>query len=476
MAAAITLPLGSTSRSSGIQVERAFFEDEGLLIHLERFALISERLQKLCTSHSYRQFRISGRGFALLFASCVLTVLAGCGGNVVLSPDSGVFLVTPTLAAFGNVTVGQSSQMTITLENKTLSSLVVSQVNISGSPFSITSQATLPATVASGGTLKFNVAFAPKAAGSASGQLSVSTTAADQSPAVVALSGTGIAPSGALSSLTCATSSLAGSAADACTVSLASAAGTGGLAVSLASSSAAVTVPASVTVASGATSATFQANVTAVSTAQTVTLTATASGASFTSSLQLAAVAGQLGVSASTVSFGDVQLNTPVTQTVTLSSTGTQALTIASATLVGTGFRVSGVNFPATLNPGGTATMSVQFDPATVGAATGSVTIASNSTVNPTSTVALSGTGVNESVLVTWDAPADSTDPVAGFHVYRAASGSSSYTDVGATTVGTTSYTDDAVQSGATYTYYVTSVDSSGVESVPSNTATVVLP
>ncbi len=405
-----------------------------------------------------------------------MTLIAGCGSNVVMSADSGIFVVTPTKAAFGSVNVGQTSSMKISLENKTLSSVVVSQATISGTSFSIANQVSFPVTVASGGTFSFTVQFAPTAAGTAAGQLSVATTAADQSATVVPLSGTGTTASGAIGSLACAASSFTGSATTTCTVSLSSAAGTGGLSVSLASNNAAVTVPASVTVAEGATSATFQAIVAAVSSAQTVTLTATANGTSLTTGLQLAGVAAQLGIGTTQISFGDVQLNTPATQTLTLSSSGTQAVTVSSVALTGAGFTISGSNFPATLNPGSTATVNVQFDPTTDGAATGSLVVASTSTANPVSTVALSGTGVDVTVQVTWDAPTSSTDPVASYHIYRAATDSSSYTLVGSSSLSPTSYTDATIQTGTTYTYYVTSVDSSGVESVPSNTSTIQVP
>jgi fibronectin type 3 domain-containing protein len=42
--------------------------------------------------------------------------------------------------------------------------------------------------------------------------------------------------------------------------------------------------------------------------------------------------------------------------------------------------------------------------------------------------------------------------------------------------VGQTTFTDANVQSGQTYLYYVTSVDSSGAESSPSNSTTVTIP
>ena len=59
----------------------------------------------------------------------------------------------------------------------------------------------------------------------------------------------------------------------------------------------------------------------------------------------------------------------------------------------GTGFTTSGATFPVTLNPGQSATLNVQFDPTATGAATGELTIQSNSSTNSTAVVNLSGTG-----------------------------------------------------------------------------------
>ena len=101
----------------------------------------------------------------------------------------------------------------------------------------------------------------------------------------------------------------------------------------------------------------------------------------------------QLTVSAASLTFGDVTVNTASTQPVTLTSTGTAPVTINSATLSGTGFTVSGATFPVTLNPTQSVTLNVQFDPTAAGAATGQLTIQSNSSTNSTAVVNLSGTG-----------------------------------------------------------------------------------
>ena len=98
-------------------------------------------------------------------------------------------------------------------------------------------------------------------------------------------------------------------------------------------------------------------------------------------------------LSAASLTFGDVTVNSASTQPVTLTSTGTAPVTINSAATSGTVFTVSGATFPVTLNPGQSVTLNVQFEPTATGAATDQLTIQSDSSTNSTAVVNLSGTG-----------------------------------------------------------------------------------
>jgi len=153
-------------------------------------------------------------------------------------------------------------------------------------------------------------------------------------------------------------------------------------------------------------------------------------------------------------------------------------VTVNSAVVAGAGFTLSGPSFPATLTSGQTATLGVQFDPTVQGAATGTLTITSTSTTNSTAVIALSGTGTatSYSVALSWDAPESSTDPVAGYNIYRAPSGSSTYALLNSSVNALTTYVDSTVQAGATYDYIVESVDASGVESAPTSPIAVPIP
>ena len=281
-----------------------------------------------------------------------------------------------------------------------------------------------------------------------------------------------------LGALSCNNSSATGAASDACTVTLTTGAGSGGLTVALSSNDSSVSVPSSVTVAAGAASASFIASVAAVSSTQTATLTASAGGASKTFAVQLNATSAAVALESTSVAFGNVNVNSKATQSVVLTSSGTAALTVNSASVTGTGFSGPGMSLPVTLNPNQTATLELQFAPTSAGSASGTVTISSNASNAPTATISLSGTGVSGSyeVELAWNAPGDPADPAAGYNVYRALSGSSTYQLVTSSLDGDTSFTDTSVQNGTNYQYRVESVDANGVASAPSASVAVSIP
>jgi fibronectin type 3 domain-containing protein len=90
-------------------------------------------------------------------------------------------------------------------------------------------------------------------------------------------------------------------------------------------------------------------------------------------------------------------------------------------------------------------------------------------------TINMSGAGNPHQVELSWQAPNGSSVPIAGYNVYRAPSGTTSYAVVNSMDAQT-AFTDSSVQSGQSYIYYVTSVNSGGVESVPSNATSVTIP
>jgi len=384
-----------------------------------------------------------------------------------LKPSTAALTLSASFLAFGNVSVGTAISKSVTLTSSGTAPVIVQSESVKGTGFSV-SGGSSPDTLKSGQSMVLTIHFNPTATGTFNGQLTLSTTAGTQ---VVSLSGAGTNSAPTISALSCSTTTITGTAADSCKVTLSGSAPKGGVTVGLASSSTKLAVPGSVTVPATSTNATFTANASAVSSKQTVKVTGTTGSISRSVSLQLNPASAQLKVDATSISFGAVVLNHATTQVVTLTSVGSSAVTVKSASVQGAGFTLSFVNLPATLNPGQTLLLTLIFDPTKTGSATGQLTIASDASTNSTVTINLTGTSTPHKVELNWNA---STTGVSQYKVYRATGGTGSFKNLAST--GQTTYSDTTVQSGQRYDYYVTSVGSSGGESKPSNTTTVSIP
>jgi len=160
---------------------------------------------------------------------------------------------------------------------------------------------------------------------------------------------------------------------------------------------------------------------------------------------------------------------------VIITNTGNSSVAISQITLSGAGYTMTGGSTPLTLTPLQTVTLSVQFGPTATGTVSGNVSIVSNATGSPAA-VSLTGTGVapvQHSVALTWNA---SPSTVAGYNVYRGTVSGGPYAKINSSLVAVLNYTDSTVQSGITYYYVTTAVDSSGNESVFSNEVPATIP
>jgi hypothetical protein len=175
----------------------------------------------------------------------------------------------------------------------------------------------------------------------------------------------------------------------------------------------------------------------------------------------------------SSVAFGNVVSGVPFTQTIRLSNAGTSVLTIRQVTASGPGFSVSGAS-NVQLAPDQSVNVTVAFDPAALGPATGSLMVTSTSAPMQ---IALSGTGVSapaqHSVVLSWS---PSTSSVAGYFIYRGDGLNGTLSKLITSIISTTNFTDSTVVSGQAYNYAVTSVDSNNVESTYSNQTSVTIP
>jgi len=103
-------------------------------------------------------------------------------------------------------------------------------------------------------------------------------------------------------------------------------------------------------------------------------------------------------ISPSSVSFGNVATGQSATKTVTLTNTGTEALSVSGISVAGAGFTASGPHLPISLAVGQSTSISAVFKPTTGAADTGTITVTSNAAGSP-SLISLSGTGMTAAAL-----------------------------------------------------------------------------
>jgi hypothetical protein len=176
--------------------------------------------------------------------------------------------------------------------------------------------------------------------------------------------------------------------------------------------------------------------------------------------------ASPLIANVSSLNFGNIGLASTAGQTVTLTNTGSSSVTVSGVSVSGAGFTASGSASGVTVSPNQTTTVRASFTPYSIGSLTGKLTITSNANNSPAN-IALFGTGVAasaHSVALSWN---PSTSVVAGYNVYVSTSSGGPYSLVNTSPVPITGYVDTNVQTGATYYFYITSVNSSYQESAP---------
>lgn len=183
----------------------------------------------------------------------------------------------------------------------------------------------------------------------------------------------------------------------------------------------------------------------------------------------------QLSVTPTSLNFGNVAVGATGTQAVTLTNTGNSSVNVAQITVSGGGFSTAGAMPPATLTAGQTAILSIAFSPISASNFTGTVVVGSNATNSPT-TVSLAGIGFEATHWATLNWVASNSPQVTGYNTYRATESGGSYTKVNTSLITATTYTDYGVQSGQTYYYVVTAVNSSNLESVYSTPASTTIP
>jgi hypothetical protein len=310
--------------------------------------------------------------------------------------DSLTSVIATFKAAAGATTVGTTSAaQTVTLTNTGSASLSISSIAASGD-YGQTN--TCGSFVAVAGSCTISVTFTPSATGTRTGTISI-TDNATGSPQTVSLTGTGTTAAGPVVSLSSTSLSFGNQASGTTsapqTVTLSNIGSTTLSITSVApSGDYAQTNTCGTSVAAGGNcviSVTFTPTIVG-SDPGTITVTDSATGSPQTVTLSGTGVAPGISFAPTSLSFGNQNVNTPsAAQTVTLSNTGTAALSITS--IAASAQYAQNNTCGTSMAAGANCTISVTFTPTATGSQSGTITVTDSTSGSP-QTVTLSGTGV----------------------------------------------------------------------------------
>jgi len=151
-------------------------------------------------------------------------------------------------------------------------------------------------------------------------------------------------------------------------------------------------------------------------------------------------VVGQLTLNPASEAFGSVAVGDRQSQTVTVTNSGS-SVSISQVSVSGTGFQLSGITTPLTLNASQSTTFTVAFAPQTTGSASGTVTLTSNAS-DPTLAIGLSGTGTTATGQL---AVSPTTLALGSVEVDTSGTASGSLSASGASVTVTAASTNDSV-------------------------------
>jgi hypothetical protein len=438
---------------------------------------------------------ISIARFIRIAALCGLAcVLMSCGSELTASALAARASAAPAVSLSatslspGWFPVGTTSEtINLFVTNSGKANLLITSVTLTGpnpSDFALTNNC--PSSLAADANCLITFTFTPTAPGTRTAYINITDNAAG-SPQKVTIYGTGEGPTASLStsSLTFA-SQAAGATSAAQTLTLSNA---GNESLSISSIGLAGANPGDFAQSNNCKSSLAPGNTCTVS----VTFKP-AAGGTFTAVLALtdnvpgspqsvrlsgtgASTATTASLSPTSLVFGNVATDTTsLSQTVTLSNTGSTALTITSAAFTGAnaGDFTQNNNCSTSVAPGTSCTISIVFTPSASGSAPASLQIIDNASSSP-QVVTLSGAGTHD-VMLAWTAVTSAN--VAGYNIFRGTSpGGEGSTPLNSTPVQGTSYIDESVSAGVTYYYVITDVSQNGVtQSAPSNQVSAAVP
>lgn len=349
--------------------------------------------------------RVNGKLRITSNSATVSTAEIALSGTSIAAPSPQLTVSTGSLS-FGSVTVNTSTTQSLTLTSTGTAPVMVNSAVIAGAGFTLLGSTT-PVRLAPTQSLTLQVQFNPTATGAASGKLTINSSSSTESMTEVALSGMSVAAPNPQLTVSAGSLSFGNVSVNTSTTQPLTLTSTGTMPVAISAAaisgegfslSGGTALPITLAPKQSLTlQVHFNPTSIGILSGQLEIRSTSSTGSSTTISLRgigIEVASPQLAVSTGSLSFGNVSVNTSTMQSLTITSTGTEPVTVNSAAVIGAGFAVVGETFPVTLAPTQSLTLQVQFSPASTGSVNGKLTINSNSSTESTAEVTLSGTGV----------------------------------------------------------------------------------
>jgi Abnormal spindle-like microcephaly-assoc'd, ASPM-SPD-2-Hydin len=409
----------------------------------------------------------------------VMVALSGTGKGTTTNPG---YLSAPSSMSLGSVNLGSTVTKTLTISNTGGTSLSISGATVSATSY-LPSGMTFPYTLAAGSSANLSVSFTPTSSGTINATLYIASDASNPS-VPVALTGTGTTTTtpgylSAPSSMNLGSVNVGSTVTKTLTIS-----NTGGTSLSISGATVngtgylvgGMTCPYTLAAGGSASLSVSFTPTTAGTNNASLNFTSNASNSSVAVALSgsgTSVTSGTLGVTPGSMSFGTVTIGDTQTQNGSITASG-GSLTVSSASSSNSAFTLGGLTLPLTLTAGQNVSFTVTFAPKTAGATSSNIAFFTSNSTSATATANGSGATLPHTVNLSWNASTSTS--VSGYNVYRGASATGPFSRINAALNPAMSYTDSTVQSGTTYYYVTTAVDSSGVESSYSNQVQAVIP
>ena len=391
--------------------------------------------------------------------------------------------------SFGTVQIGSSLIIPMPVTNTGKSTVTISQAAVSGTGFSFAGP-NLPLSLAPQQTANLSVSFSPQTAGAVSGSLTFSGWASwgghntvHTATSTVALSGTGysaLAPGylTAPASMNLGSVAVGGSQTQALTLSNS---GGSSLTISGATVSGAgfsvsgLTFPYTLAAGGSASLSVIFAPTAAGTDTARVTLSSDASNPSVAVSLTGSATtsSGTLGLTPGSMNFGTVTIGTAQSQSGNITASG-GSVTVSSVSSSNSVFTVGGLTLPVTLAAGQSVPFTVSFAPTATATTSANISFVTSTSTSSVETAIGSGGTIQHIIDLSWNASTSTS--VMGYNVYRGGAATGPFSKINPSLNTSMNYSDSTVQSGQTYYYVTTAVDTAGGESSYSNQVQAVVP